>query len=72
MESIKGLPQCTTSLPLYLQQLTEQERDLFTTLLPLAAFIRRTNQDISLEDLIYKVKESAIKEIAPFLRATAT
>jgi hypothetical protein len=72
MESIKGLPQCTTSLPLYLQQLTEQERDLFTTLLPLAAFIRRTNQNISLEDLIYKVKESAIKEIAPFLRATAT
>jgi len=67
MDSIHGLPECNTSLPQYLLHLSDHERDLFTTLLPLAAFIRRTNQDISLENLISRVKESAIQEIAPFV-----
>ncbi|HPC70789.1 MAG TPA: DUF115 domain-containing protein [Treponema sp.] len=65
--TIKGLPKFQYSLNQYVLQLTEHQRDVFTTLLPLAAFIRRSYQDISLESLINRVKETAIAEIEPFI-----
>ncbi|AEJ19438.1 motility associated factor glycosyltransferase family protein [Gracilinema caldarium] len=67
VECIMGLPLCETSLPQYIQQLSEYQRDIFTTLIPLAAFIRRTHQDIPLYRLIEILKEIASQEINRFL-----
>jgi len=66
-EIVEKLPDFKESLPQYLGLLSERERDVFTTLLPLAAFIRRKNQEISLGDLIAEVKHAALHQIAPFL-----
>jgi hypothetical protein len=62
-ECIRGLPVCETNVPQYIQQLSEYQRDIFTTLIPLAAFIRRTHQDIPLHGLIEILKEIVSNEI---------
>lgn len=71
LECIKGLPQYKTNLAEYMQQLSEQERDAFVTLLPLAAFIRRIHDDIPLEHLLAQVKDAVIQEISSILHVTA-
>ena len=70
-DRIQGLPEFEGTLPQYLQQLNENDRDVFTTLLPLAAFIRQKNHGISLRDLIQAVKIQAIDQITSLLSPTA-
>ena len=70
-DKIQELPELEGTLPQYLQQLNENNRDVFTTLLPLAAFIRQKNHDISVRDLIRTVKEQAVDQITSLLSPTA-
>jgi len=52
----------------YLKKLNEKEKQIFTTLLPLAAAIKKRNHELGLNDLIQEVKRFSIKEIETQLR----
>ncbi|WP_304224871.1 motility associated factor glycosyltransferase family protein [Gracilinema caldarium] len=68
---VEKMPDLLVPLPQYMMQLSETERDVFTTLLPLAAFLRRKNPDIPLHMLFAKVKDMTLQQLSPFLSFSA-
>jgi len=52
----------------YLRKLNEKEKQIFTTLLPLAAAIKNRNHELGLNDLVQEVKRFSIKEIETQLK----
>jgi hypothetical protein len=47
----------------YLEKLNQKEKQIFTTLLPFAAAIKKRNTELKLKDLINEVKYLSVKEI---------
>jgi hypothetical protein len=55
----------------YIEKLNSQERQVFATLLPYAAAIKKRNMELKREDLIEEVKRRSIKEIERTLTTPA-
>ena len=60
---IASLPKPEKNTALYLGSLNDQEKSVFTTILPLAAAIRNRNSTIGFTELIEEVKAYTIKQI---------
>ena len=65
-KEITALPK-TTANKSYLEELTEKEKIIFTTLLPYAAAIKTKNNELKQNELIEETKNKSIKEIEKIL-----
>jgi len=66
-EDIAALPPADNASD-YINKLNEKERQIFTTLLPLAAAIKKRNASLKLHEIIEETKRRSVNEIDEVLK----